>query len=222
MERDSRRRAGRQDDFQARERTILSAALKEFCGRGYDAASISAIAQAAGVSDGLLYKHFDGKEHLLYEAIAFRYRDDVDRAVAEIDRVSGAWPRLERFVRLHLRAWQESPEFYLLFFHETRRAPHRYSEIVQQPARTYVRRLEAILTEGMAAGVFAPDLNVRFIRDFLIGGLDHTVWWHVAQRHELDVAALADQAMAYLLPNLLTEKGRVEVSGVAVPAKNRP
>src|SRR4051812_5082686 len=121
MDKASRARSGRQDDLEVRERTILSAALKEFCERGYDTASISAIAQAAGVSDGLIYKHFDGKEHLLYEAIAVRYREDVRRALAELDSIEGAWPRLEGFVRLHLRAWRERPEFYLLFFHETRR-----------------------------------------------------------------------------------------------------
>ncbi|MFG2772125.1 ScbR family autoregulator-binding transcription factor [Streptomyces sp. NPDC048350] len=45
-------------------KTILSAAARVFEGRGYQAATISEILTAAGVTKGALYFHFPSKEHL--------------------------------------------------------------------------------------------------------------------------------------------------------------
>lgn len=48
---------------------ILDAALKVFARRGYYSASVSDIAKAAGVSKGLMYNYFTGKEEVLRELI---------------------------------------------------------------------------------------------------------------------------------------------------------
>jgi len=47
---------------------ILEAAARKFGTEGYQAASMEAVARAAGVSKGLLHYHFSSKEHLLIEA----------------------------------------------------------------------------------------------------------------------------------------------------------
>jgi AcrR family transcriptional regulator len=47
---------------------ILDAAASLFGTRGFERASMSAVASAAGVSKGLLHYHFRSKEHLLIEA----------------------------------------------------------------------------------------------------------------------------------------------------------
>ncbi len=63
------RRSSQPDDFEERTRVILAAALKEFSKVGYDAASINSIAAAAGISDGLIYKHFESKDKPEGEAV---------------------------------------------------------------------------------------------------------------------------------------------------------
>ncbi|MEM8735651.1 MAG: helix-turn-helix domain-containing protein, partial [Planctomycetota bacterium] len=47
---------------------ILGAAVREFCDRGFYAASMNRIAELAEVSKRTLYKHFESKE-TLFEAI---------------------------------------------------------------------------------------------------------------------------------------------------------
>ncbi len=47
---------------------ILDAAARKFGHEGYDGASMTAVARAAGVSKGLLHYHFQNKEALLLEA----------------------------------------------------------------------------------------------------------------------------------------------------------
>ena len=55
-------------------RRILDAAARLFGQRGFQGASMSAVARAAGVSKGLLHYHFDSKEHLLIEAQRATFR----------------------------------------------------------------------------------------------------------------------------------------------------
>jgi len=55
-------------DDNAKRRQIVQGARATFLARGFDAASMSDIARAAGVSKGTLYVYFDNKEQL-FEAI---------------------------------------------------------------------------------------------------------------------------------------------------------
>src|SRR3954454_10946382 len=59
-----------------RRERLLQAAASVFAERGYEAARIEQVAEAAGVSAGLLYRHFAGKKEL--------YSELVKRADAEL------------------------------------------------------------------------------------------------------------------------------------------
>jgi len=51
---------------------ILDAAQALFAESGYASVSMPTIAQASGVTAGAIYKHFDSKEDLFFEAVALR------------------------------------------------------------------------------------------------------------------------------------------------------
>lgn len=58
---------------------ILDAAARIFGREGFQGASMSAVARAAGVSKGLLHYHFESKEHLLIEAQRATFRQIHER-----------------------------------------------------------------------------------------------------------------------------------------------
>ncbi|WP_037080140.1 TetR/AcrR family transcriptional regulator [Pseudonocardia spinosispora] len=62
----TRRRVGRTE----RERQILDAATAVFTERGYQAASMDAVAERVGVTKPVLYDHFGSKEGLLLASVA--------------------------------------------------------------------------------------------------------------------------------------------------------
>jgi AcrR family transcriptional regulator len=64
---------------QTKER-ILSAALKLFAQRGYDAVSTADIASSVGLTKGALYKHFKNKEDILNSVVARMEELDRERA----------------------------------------------------------------------------------------------------------------------------------------------
>ena len=77
---------------------LLNAALELFALRGYAATSVDAIADAANVSAGLLYHHFDGKAALL-NAIFEQSLADVQATFAAADREMRPQDRLPALLR---------------------------------------------------------------------------------------------------------------------------
>jgi AcrR family transcriptional regulator len=77
---------------------LLNAALELFASRGYAATSVDAIAEAAGVSVGLLYYHFDSKTKLL-DAIFEQSLADVQATFSAADREPDPAGRLPALLR---------------------------------------------------------------------------------------------------------------------------
>ena len=63
---------------QASKEKIRAAAMELFIKQGYYATSISDIAKQAGISKGLLYSYYKGKEELLSEMVEARIREVVE------------------------------------------------------------------------------------------------------------------------------------------------
>ena len=69
---------------------ILETALELFAERGYEATPTSLIAKEAGVSEGLIFKHYHNKVNLLEEVVKAGYRRITDKSrgsVAEDDPI---------------------------------------------------------------------------------------------------------------------------------------
>jgi len=74
------------DKIKAERKTqITEVALQLFATNGYNPTSIDQIANAAGISKGLVYNYFDSKENLLREAFDQGFKE-IDQTIAEADR----------------------------------------------------------------------------------------------------------------------------------------
>jgi AcrR family transcriptional regulator len=75
---------------EARKRSILDAARRAFTETGdMNGTTIRAIAERGGISEGVIYRHFESKDQLFYEAVVDPLRqavDDLVAATSEIDR----------------------------------------------------------------------------------------------------------------------------------------
>lgn len=101
---------------------LLAAAARVFAQRGYDAASVTEIAEEAGYSHGAVYSNFDGKEDLFLAL----YEEWVARRVAEIETVWSHDGTLAERARVAADDWMRSfarnPEPFLLRLEFTARA----------------------------------------------------------------------------------------------------
>ncbi|WP_428928462.1 TetR/AcrR family transcriptional regulator [Marinibacterium sp. SX1] len=139
---------------------IRAAAQRLFAKHGYAAVSMRQIAGEVGVQAGALYNYTADKQSLL----AGLMRAHMDELMAALDAEDGpADPltRLDRFTRFHIRYHLERPDAVFIAYMELRNlTPENFAEI-ETLRRRYEDRLEAILRDGVAAGVLGvPDPKV--------------------------------------------------------------
>lgn len=98
-----------------RRESLLAAARRVFGARGFDAATVDAIAAEAQVAKGTVYLYFPSKE-AIYEAAFDAGLDQLIRHTAERLRAA-AGPReaIRAFVEVRLEYFQDQPDFFRMY-----------------------------------------------------------------------------------------------------------
>ena len=103
-------------DLRARRRSsrdaLVAAALEVFTERGYEAATVTDIAERAGVTTGALYAHFRGKLDLLLQALGIAPTSTVMRGLAEV--ATQPWARVAHLFSQNMAATPDDATLLLL------------------------------------------------------------------------------------------------------------
>jgi len=161
--------ARRQDRYDM----LLDAATAQFGEKGFDATSISGIARAAGVSDGLIYRYFTDKRALLSAVLERLFERIIDRTTNAVHRVEGFGTRLEQFIASQLSIFQEEPDLCRLYIRELRNSGNFRGSPLFHMTKRYTDLLVHIVEEGVASGEVQADTDPRMLRDVLFGGIEH-------------------------------------------------
>ncbi|MBX7160744.1 MAG: TetR/AcrR family transcriptional regulator [Acidimicrobiia bacterium] len=123
-----------------RRQAILRGAARAFAERGYAGTSMEAIAEAAGITKLIVYRHFESKADL-YRAVV----TDVVESIAAADRAglaSGAGPRSHALALL--QAAREDPDGFRLVFRHAVREPE-FADLVDTTRRRGVEFVRGLL-----------------------------------------------------------------------------
>ena len=186
---------------------ILNAATRVFSSKGYVTASITEIAQAADVSDGLIYKYFENKRDLLEQVLTRFYERSIAGIEAKVAKGKNFEERLYALVSEHLHVFIEDIDLCRLFFSEVRTASDYRGSAIQLLNRRYTQILIKIVDAGIAEGEILPDVDPRLVRDMLFGAIEHSSWRHVNGSKPLDVERMA-RGMTDVLVNGLAVRRR--------------
>lgn len=188
-----------------RRESILAAASRVFSQKGFQAASITEIAQAAGVSDGLVYKYFENKRDLLISALTAFYERVISDLEEQVDLGETFADRLRLLVQTHLGVFVRDTGLCRLFISEVRVATDYPGSAIQILNKRYTAVLMRIVRDGIQNGEVRPDTDPRVVRDLLFGAIEHMAWRHVTTRKVLDCDRLGQHIAAMI------------VDGIAVP-----
>lgn len=114
---------------------IYQAAARLFGEKGLDGTSIRQIAEAAGVSEAALYRHWKGKVDLAWEVFRSGLRTLQESLEQEVCRDRGAYEAIESTVRCFYRLFDDNRQlfgFVLLHQHDLW---SRMNEETQSPVR---------------------------------------------------------------------------------------
>lgn len=143
-----RRRLTREEQAQRNGERLLAAARRVFLANGYAAASLEAIAKAAGFSKGVVYSQFDSKADLFLALLEQR----IDERAAQNQGAvvaSKAGDSVTSLLELGHRLFESEPAWSLLVV-EFRVQAARDPELRRRYARAHARTVEK-LAELLAA-----------------------------------------------------------------------
>ena len=137
-----------------RELRILEAALDLFGRKGFEATTVSAICEAAGVSDATLYEYFESKEQVLFSIAELYTRREVERLAGIREYIRDPREKLRVVIQAYLEFYQRNP-LYTSVALLTLKANRNFTgstayEVVRRASRPIVEAFE----DGVEAGIF--------------------------------------------------------------------
>jgi len=177
---------------------ILAAAEKLFAEAGFDAVSMNAVAELAGVSKANIFHHFSSKNALYLAAM----RDACRRSSPLMDNLendSGSFAeRLRHFAQAHLAHFLENEQTTRLILREViDNDPQRCQELAEQVFGDNFARLVAILRSGQERGELRGDVDAGMVAGLLIGANMFFFQMRQVAPHLPDVQHLSDAPATY-------------------------
>ncbi len=188
-----RRRIGRAE----REQQILDAALAVFSERGYQSASMDAVAERVGVTKPVLYTHFGSKDGLLLACIARARAELLEVTTAAAAAADGPEEMLRRCTWAffdHLE--RREPAWKLLYEEST----------VAGEALEGIRAQQTDFIAALLAGQ-APDadpLQLEGWAQVIVGACERLAIWRAGNR-----SVTSEQATEYLMDLAWTGLARI-------------
>lgn len=153
---------------------LMEAALRVFAERGYRAAKLEEVAEAAGVSKSTLYQYFTGKADLLLQALHHRRLADQAESDRHLQELTGpASAKLRLLVRKGFERWKRPAHLEVLRLMGEVRA--EAPEVMREWYRTGVasgwQRIAALIEAGQEAGEFRRDADAEAVARVFTSGL---------------------------------------------------
>jgi AcrR family transcriptional regulator len=203
----------------ARQRQILDCAKKVFAARGFHAASISDICDAAGIGRGTLYQYFANKHSVLTAIL----RESLERVRALMERqatTTGWLPpgKVTRTAAIEFSAHQLREILEVVFGDEdTLRILLREAvgldvdveKILSEIDATLIAIVERGLRDAMAAG-YIRDLDPGIVATMVVGGVEKLALAALRSDAPIDLDRLCREAARLHGIGTLSDKLRPE------------
>jgi AcrR family transcriptional regulator len=195
-------------DVAQRRAEILDAAVGVVLERGFAGTRVVDVADALGISSGLVHYHFDSKDELLAETLRHAADADIARLEKAVAQLDDPLRRLDRVLREYLPE-QRRDQSWVIWVDAWGQAirNERLRNILTELDLAWSGALETVLHDGVAAGAFhCPDPAgaARRLSAMLDGlGLDVILHGGPSRKRLLQDARIAATAEVGLAPDAL-------------------
>jgi TetR/AcrR family transcriptional regulator, transcriptional repressor for nem operon len=158
---------------EATRQRIIEQAAPLFNQRGYEGCSLNDIMAATGLEKGGIYRHFESKEELAAEAFDFAWSLTSGRRRQALENIPNHVDRLKRYVANFVQRSGFPGGCPLLNTGvDSDNGNPVLRERVRKALQGWKSLIEAILTDGIAAGTVRPTVDPVKAASILIGGLE--------------------------------------------------
>ena len=174
--------------------------------KGYDATSVSDIANALGITKAGLYHYIHGKTQLLFDIMQYGL-DELEREVAEpAKKIADAETRLRFMIGMHARIVTRGEGAVTILVDEARALTPVQNRKITQRKRAYLDFLRVTL-EQMKAERKLRDVNLTVAAFSLLGMINWLSRWYQANG-PLDEQQIAEAIVDVALNGLIRPAAR--------------
>jgi AcrR family transcriptional regulator len=198
-------------DKEQKKKQIALLALDIFADHGFEGASVSQIAEAAGIGKGTVYEYFESKEDLAFAAI-HAWMEEMEKGAEELlGSIDDPVERLRRYVDAAMEAFVGDPRtvrlsvaIFQMLIAGSWLDPRR--NLIREMFAGMRKSLVSILLEGVSRGIFRPEVAraAETIAINLIAYLDGIGLHYLMSAREFDlreqVRFVLDRMLAGLAP----------------------
>ncbi|MGC8603400.1 MAG: TetR/AcrR family transcriptional regulator, partial [Desulfomonilaceae bacterium] len=152
--------------------TIIDAAKRVFAEKDFARATISEIANLAGVADGTIYEYFRSKEDIFLCLVTNRLNSYLEKATQAFD-IKSPDRKLRRLIKYHFSNFLSDRDFLKVFLFRLPVNYKFYTSKAFEVFRSYCGLIEDVIEEGKVSGVFRSSVNSRVFRNMFLGSFNH-------------------------------------------------
>jgi TetR/AcrR family fatty acid metabolism transcriptional regulator len=170
-----------------RREAIIQAAIEVFGKKDFKTASISEIAQKAGIADGTIYQYFRNKEDLFFSIPIEKTNEFRSQLELHLEGISGAFNKIRKFVWYFLYFFKTNPEYGRILMLEMRVSKNFVKTETYGFLKQSVGQAMNIIIEGQNEGVIRQDTDIYILRHVILGTLEHMVsrWLLKGEKYDL-------------------------------------
>lgn len=178
---------------------IIDAAVIVIAENGYHQAQVSKIAKQAGVADGTIYLYFKNKEDILISVFEDKMAVFINRLQVIVDRNEAASEKLQKMIESHFKVQTDNKHLGIVTQLELRQSNIEVRAKINAILKGYLDLIDEILQEGVNAGDFREDMDIRLARQCIFGTIDEVTTSWVMKDQKFDLLALAPKVYELLL-----------------------
>jgi TetR/AcrR family transcriptional regulator, fatty acid metabolism regulator protein len=183
-------------------KSIIQAAIEVFSKKDFKTASISEIAQKAGVADGTIYQYFKSKEDLFFSIPIEKTNEFRSQLDLHLEGISGAINKIRKFVWYFLYFFKTNPEYGRILMLEMRVSKSFVKTKTYDFLKQSVSQAMAIIIEGQNEGVIRQDTDPYILRHFILGTLEHMVTRWLLKEGKYDLIEHHEEVSRILIEGL--------------------
>lgn len=179
-----RRRAARDEaspEYRARREKLIQVAASVFQEKGYQASTLTDIAERIGTDRASLYYYISSKEDLFQEVVSDVLKANIEEGNRILALDQPATVKLRLLIRCLMLSYERNYPYTYVYIQEdmgrVARADTPWAQEMARQTRRFESIVKEVLHEGISSGELRGDLSVDLVANGLFGMLNWTHRW---------------------------------------------
>ena len=187
-------------------RNFIDALRRLLEDRVFNSITTAEIARAAKANEALIYRYFGNKRGLLHAVLDEYLNDALIQINHNLGHINDPIEKLKSLIRDTFEIYNQHRVFAQIILVEVRNFPDYFNSQTYNVVKRYARLYFDIIQEGINCDRIRSDIPPAYIRDIIIGALEHMVMPSVIFEKTIQPQVYTDKLCQVILAGIEIKK----------------